>query len=78
MVFSSLFPAKGARSVRYGEKMCVICHQYVGMDCTAVPFCRLLQAFQIEAVIVIYYKNRLSIVSSLDQMLRLPSYEIAR
>jgi hypothetical protein len=58
--------------------MGVICHQYVGMDRTAVPFRRLLQALQIEAVIVICYKYRLSIVPSLDQMLRLPFDEIAR
>ncbi len=48
------------------------------MDGTAAPFHRLLQVFRIEAVFVIYDKNRFSIVASRDQILRLSLYEIAR
>ena len=58
------------------QEMGMIGHQYIAVNRQALLLSCLLQAFQVKRVIAMICKDRLSIVATLDNMLRLVLDEI--
>ncbi len=58
--------------------MHMICHQDIGMNRKFMELCSLLQTIQIEMVVIACRKDRLTIISPLDDVLSLTFDKVTR
>jgi hypothetical protein len=56
------------------QQVDMVGHQHIGMDCTAVFLRRFAQTFQVEAQVLVRKEGRLTVIATLDDMLREPRH----